>query len=173
MTTALDLLKEAHVLLYLAAQDSLSEHGRAKASDLSVRLTAHIARESAQVESVAPPDQRQAVVDAIASALGDAYDCTRVWAAWCAGTMTEDDFVQVAEQEDRLLEIADAAIAAMPSAAPQPAPAVPTGWKLVPVEPTERMIAEVEGAARIGGIWTAASAYRAMLEVAPTPPKGE
>lgn len=147
--TTLDLLKEARDLLahsraYIDAtphgdncfvsshyegdpgdgcncgKESLTDAFFNDGDDLIARLDAHLARESAQVESVAPPDQRQAVVDAIASALGDAYDCTRVWAAWCAGTMTEDDFVQVAEQEDRLLEIADAAIAAMLSAAPTP-----------------------------------------------------
>jgi hypothetical protein len=45
----------------------------------------------------------------------------------------------------------------------------PAGWKLVPVEPTEAMIREVEEAARIGGIWNAASAYIAMVEAAPLP----
>lgn len=42
------------------------------------------------------------VMDAIAVALGDAYDCLRVWGAWSYGTMSQDDFVQVVEQQDRL-----------------------------------------------------------------------
>lgn len=44
------------------------------------------------------------------------------------------------------------------------------GWKVVPVEPTEAMTTEIEHSARMGAIWTAASAYTAMLAAAPTPP---
>lgn len=69
----------------------------------------------------ASENTRQAVIDAIAEALGDAYDCTRVWHAWQVGTMSQDDFVLVADQSDRLYEIADAAISAMPK---QPSPDV-------------------------------------------------
>ena len=65
------------------------------------------------------------VMDAIAAALGDAYDCLRVWGAWSYGTMSQDDFVQVVEQQDRLAEIADAAIRAMLASGVQPAPSVP------------------------------------------------
>lgn len=56
---------------------------------------------------------RQAVIDAVAEALGTALDCNRVWEAWSYGTMGRDDFSLVAEDESRLAEIADAAIAAM------------------------------------------------------------
>lgn len=69
----------------------------------------------------ASENTRQAVIDAIAEALGDAYDCTRVWHAWQVGTMSQDDFVLVTDQSDRLYEIADAAISAMPK---QPSPDV-------------------------------------------------
>ena len=62
--------------------------------------------------------QREAVMDAIAAALGNAYDCMRVWSAWSVGTMSEDDFRLVADDAGRLGELADAAIAAM-----RPAPA--------------------------------------------------
>lgn len=62
--------------------------------------------------------QRDAVMDAIAEALGDAYDCTRVWSAWGVGTMSQDDFCLVTDDAGRLGELADAAIAAM-----TPAPA--------------------------------------------------
>lgn len=44
---------------------------------------------------------------------------------------------------------------------------IPSGWRMVPETATPEMIAEVETAARMGGIWTAASAYRAMLDAAP------
>ncbi len=68
--------------------------------------------------------QREAVYQAVAEALGSgAYDCTRVWSAWSCGTMGSDDFVPVAEDSDRVAEIADAAIEAIraiPALAPEP-----------------------------------------------------
>lgn len=58
--------------------------------------------------------QREAVHQAVAEALGSgAYDCTRVWSAWSYGTMGPDDFAPVAEDSDRVAEIADAAIEAI------------------------------------------------------------
>lgn len=66
-------------------------------------LEALIATETAQT----------AVRDAIAETLGDAMDCTRVWEAWQVGTMTQDDFCQVADDEQRLMEITSAALAAL------------------------------------------------------------
>ena len=51
--------------------------------------------------------------DAVAEALGDAYDCTRVWSAWSYGTMSQDDFFLVAEDAGRLGEIVDAVIKAL------------------------------------------------------------
>jgi hypothetical protein len=66
------------------------------------------------------PEVRQAVIDAVAAAIGDdAYDCTRVWSAWNVGTMSQDDFILVSEQDDRIAEIADAAIAAINQGAKQ------------------------------------------------------
>lgn len=50
------------------------------------------------------------VCDAVAEALGDAYDCTRVWHAWGVGTMSQDDFSSVAQDADRVAEIAHAAV---------------------------------------------------------------
>jgi hypothetical protein len=55
-------------------------------------------------------EQVTAVRDAIAETLGDAYDCTRVWSAWGVGTMSQDDFVPVADDNDRLQELAVAAL---------------------------------------------------------------
>lgn len=52
----------------------------------------------------------ESVIDAVAAALGDAYDCGRVWSAWSYGTMSSDDFRLVAEDGDRVAEIARAAI---------------------------------------------------------------
>lgn len=54
--------------------------------------------------------------DGIAEALGDAYDCMRVWSAWGVGTMGPDDFALVVEDESRLEEITDAALAPVLSA---------------------------------------------------------
>ena len=53
------------------------------------------------------------VCSAIADALGDAYDYTRVWSAWSVGTMGEDDFALIRADDDRLREIAEAAISAL------------------------------------------------------------
>ena len=57
-------------------------------------------------------EHRDAVHKAIAEALGEAYDCQRVWQAWNVGTMGQDDFTLTAEDGDRVAEIADAAIEA-------------------------------------------------------------
>ena len=62
----------------------------------------------------------EAVQQAIADAIGDACDCTRVWEAWSVGTMTQDDFVLVTDDPDRLHEITMSAIAAMPAPTVKP-----------------------------------------------------
>ncbi len=62
----------------------------------------------------APDITREQVKAAIADALGGgAYDCLRVWSAWNRGTMGADDFSPIAEDDDRVAEIADAVIAAL------------------------------------------------------------
>ena len=58
-------------------------------------------------------EHRKAVCTAIAEALGGAYDCQRVWSAWSYGTMGSDDFTLTSEDDDRVAEIADAAIEAI------------------------------------------------------------
>ena len=60
-------------------------------------------------------EHREAVCTAVAEALGEAYDCQRVWEAWNVGTMGPDDFTLTAEDDDRVAEIADAAIEAFRS----------------------------------------------------------
>jgi len=118
--------------------DSLS----AGYSELRKEAAVEIMRLRAKIEAMERQDcskqsmpaevSREFVMDAIAQALGDAYDCTRVWSAWGYGTMSHDDFQLIAEDGDRLREIADAAIMAMGASAPkpcaQPAPSVPDGW---------------------------------------------
>ena len=73
--------------------------------------------EAGRASPASAPEVRESVIEAIAEALGDAYDCTRVWSAWSYGTMSQDDFSLVAEDRSRLEEIADAAMLA---AAPTP-----------------------------------------------------
>lgn len=36
---------------------------------------------------------------------GGVLDCTRTWEAWSYGTMTEEDFKEVSESEERVMEI--------------------------------------------------------------------
>lgn len=79
----------------------------------------------------APAQDRElpeAVIDAVSAALGEAYDCTRTWSAWSYGTMSQDDFSMVAEDGDRVAEIARAAIDADRAAR---APVAPAGLVLV------------------------------------------
>lgn len=71
-------------------------------------------------------DLPAAVIEATSEAIGEAYDCVRVWEAWGVGTMGPDDFRQVADDVCRVEEIARAAIIAWHgSAAQPPAVAVP------------------------------------------------
>ena len=58
-------------------------------------------------------EQAEKADEAIREALGDAYDCLRVWNAWSYGTMGPDDFSQVAEDSDRVAEIRNAAAVAL------------------------------------------------------------
>ena len=55
-----------------------------------------------------------AIQRALLAALGDTYDCTRVWSAWGVGTMGEDDFVPVLDRLDDLIDEVAAEIAAVP-----------------------------------------------------------
>ena len=54
-------------------------------------------------------------------------------------------------------------------------PAIPTGWQLVPIEPTAEMLGDGKEAQRFRSpsYRSALLAYRAMLKAAPTPPQGE
>lgn len=61
-----------------------------------------------------PSELSVAVWEAVQLALGDAYDCMRVWSAWQMGTMHADDFVRVADQASRVDEIATAVLDLLP-----------------------------------------------------------
>lgn len=81
----------------LCAEDGHCELYRAPAEQL------------APVAVVLP--ERVVLRDIIAQAIGgDAYDCTRGWSAWGVGTMSDDDFIPITDQEERLYEIADACL---------------------------------------------------------------
>ena len=97
---------------------------------------------------VGAPEVRESVIEAIAEALGDAYDCTRVWSAWSYGTMSQDDFSLVAEDRSRLEEIADAAMLA---AAPTP-PVSEDRWLPIATAPKEttQMFVVVAFGAKVG-----------------------
>lgn len=59
------------------------------------------------------PEQIEKADAAIREALGDAYDCMRVWSAWGIGTMGPGDFWLVADSDERVAEIRNAAAAAL------------------------------------------------------------
>lgn len=78
------------------------------------RLNAALSAQQSAPERVSVPGKvREAVGDSIAEALGDAYDCTRVWSAWGVGTMSQDDFHLITDDASRIGELADAAISAI------------------------------------------------------------
>ncbi|TGB34374.1 hypothetical protein [Burkholderia thailandensis] len=55
--------------------------------------------------------QLEAACDAVAEAIGScAYDCMRVWEGWSVGTMGPDDFLPIADDADRVHEIAVASL---------------------------------------------------------------
>jgi hypothetical protein len=111
--------------------------------------------------------QRSAVLEAVGKALGNAYDCLRVWEAWSVGTMGPDDFALVAEDDARLAEIADAAIQAMRPAAPADGEAGKLAASLRRIAPQNPMGIAVQAIA-------SSATLLEQLATAPTaPPKGE
>lgn len=92
-----------------------------------------------QAEPVRLTDEQVAKVDtAICEALGEAYDCLRVWEAWGCGTMRSDDFILVADDSDRVVEIREAVLQALgPVEGAEPLKAEP-----VPVEAIGRLLTE-------------------------------
>lgn len=95
---------------------------------------------------------RDAIASALLSSLGTVYDCNRVWDAWSYGTMGPDDFVPLDTQQDRIEEVVDAIIGALPSAANQS----PPSWEpLFPV-----MLNSLDGA-----YWIATKSGRVLVGV--------
>ncbi|WP_208449120.1 hypothetical protein [Burkholderia anthina] len=94
----------------------LTDKGLPTYTVLRALLAAHPGQPEPCTE--AADTQRERVCQAIAEALGDAYDCVRCWSAWGVGTMGPDDFRQVADDPERVAEIAEAALRAMTIACP-------------------------------------------------------
>jgi hypothetical protein len=68
---------------------------------------------SALVADILTEQVRTSVQDNVVQALGDAYDCTRKWSAWSIGTMNQDDFHLVVQDESRVADIVSAALDAL------------------------------------------------------------
>lgn len=160
MTTTLDLLEECRRLLW-------DRHDDDYAIDLRGRLEEHIARESAQPNS-------RVVNDPLTT------DVARWLAEKRFGPQhigLGDIRLTIGDQEELLTMIAPTCKpdlhVCQPN--PQPAPAVPNGWAMVPVELTEEMIVAAIAARKFAGGKRdlARNVHRAMLAAAPTPPKGE
>ncbi len=93
-----------------------------------------------QAEPVRLTDEQVAKVDtAICEALGEAYDCLRVWEAWGCGTMRPDDFILVADDSDRVVEIREAVLLAANGLIEG---AEPLKAEPVPVEAIGRLLTE-------------------------------
>lgn len=63
----------------------------------------------AKADEVAMDRARSALVQALSGAL----DCTRDWSAWGSGNMTQEDFVPVNEDDDRVSEILEFTVEAL------------------------------------------------------------
>ncbi|MDY7807562.1 hypothetical protein U0E23_34615 [Burkholderia stagnalis] len=104
---------------YLATEH-FNEGWNACIDEFDAYIECVVAEGSAAAESATAPEVgadidalRARVCQAVTEALGEAYDCMRVWSAWGVGTMGRDDFRLVTDDPERVGEIADAAIDAM------------------------------------------------------------
>lgn len=113
--------------------------------DAALSATAPLAAPQ-QVDAVqaVPEDQRERLRNALSVALGEAMDCARVWSAWGVGTMSEDDFSLLADNDERLDELVDAVLAALAS----PSPAVPTDAQGAVLRERENALIEFYNASR-------------------------
>lgn len=113
-------------IIHMAREAGIDAHIKVGAAELERFAALVVAAAPQQAEAVPSAVVSDAMVeaacDAVAAALGDAYDCGRVWNAWSYGTMGPDDFSQVSEDCDRVREIAVAAIDAALAAAPKGQP---------------------------------------------------
>lgn len=49
--------------------------------------------------------------NAVIDSVWCSYDCIRVWSAWYVGTMSQDDFISISDDQERTWEISDNALA--------------------------------------------------------------
>lgn len=100
-----------HEMNYRAAMDAVES---LRAENVALKAKANAVKLDDEPVGTSDPF-RDAVWGAVQEALGDAYDCTRSWAAWGCNTMSEDDFHRVADQPDRVDEIVAAVFKALPA----------------------------------------------------------
>lgn len=102
-----DVLFDGHAVYQEVLSDSpnpprTSPQNVAEVLDAVVRLM----RRAAPLHPPQPNDGQ--LRDAIAEGLRGLYGCGRVWSAWGAGTMTEDDFYPADESEECIAQVLDA-----------------------------------------------------------------
>lgn len=109
---------EAAMPFYRLALDAKDQGDKAAKARIG-KMAKSNGYEMKEIVTVSEPSQPQLVVteemkekacEAVAEALGDALDCTRVWSAWGVGTMSQDDFSLVAQDSSRVLEIVEAVL---------------------------------------------------------------
>ena len=128
MSTLTPLLLQAlqtlmpHVLHYASMQHAHPDAHRDAAEARA--LLARAAEDSVAAAPRLTTEQIEKVDEAIRGALGDVYDCIRVWEAWSYGTMGPGDFSLVAEDSERVAEIRNAALGAIGLQGPSRGPDV-------------------------------------------------
>lgn len=106
--------------MWIVAHSTINTERALAAAELALLKSKLLQAERRAAQPVVLTDSlRDKVRDVIAETLGDAYDCTRVWSAWSYGTMGPDDFSLIWENEERLMEITDAALNAILAAKEQ------------------------------------------------------
>ena len=113
----LRLIKKARITIFDGLETPCELEHPASIDDRMLVTEIDSAIADAEAQQAGPvrltDEQAEKVDEAIREALGDAYDCLRVWNAWSYGTMGPDDFSQVAEDSDRVAEIRNAAAVAL------------------------------------------------------------
>lgn len=98
---------------------NMREEYRSASCDDVARMADQVMALRAERDAVAAYDTNL-IDQTLRESLGDAYDCTRVWNAWGYGTMGPDDFALVSDNDERIAEIREAVLAALPAPAGHP-----------------------------------------------------
>lgn len=102
--------KGAYYFRHVRAMTAENLHDK---SDIAAELgwrDMQIAAQAARIEQLTAESVNEELREAVRASLGEALDCTRVWSAWSYGTMSESDFVQVADDDERVEEIVYAVV---------------------------------------------------------------